>query len=162
MNVDRIYRKASNEANFTRRIIVLIAGMLFIIIAIAAIAVVVVKETENNNIKNNGIKADGIIENISTNSKRTTSTPINLRKIYSIKYVVNNETYYREVALNDKSFKIGDVMTIYYLPNNPTKVYVPLEDKANWLAGILAIPFALLGVVCIWRYKISKYNMIQK
>lgn len=135
--------------NKTKHQVSFIVGILLIISAIGAIAVFIFKEYENNNIKNNGIQVNATIYEISSKTKRTRSTVINNQKVYSIKYVINNETHYKSVSSSKKDLQKGDTIIIYCLPNEPTKVYVPIESNGNLMLGVMAFLLFIPGIVVI-------------
>lgn len=133
--------------NYKKHQLLFIFGICFIICAIGLIALFVFKEYEKNNIKNNGIQVNATIYEISSKTKRTRSTVINNQKVYSIKYVINNETHYKSVSSSKKDLQKGDTIAIYCLPSEPTKVYVPIENNGNFMLVVMSILLIIPGIV---------------
>lgn len=144
-----------NSKSFMTTLFMSLAGLAFIIIAFIPIIFNIYKWFENANIENNGKQINATI----TSRSIMDIDDDELSRTYSIEYVVNDKKYSESIVLTEKNLKEGDTITMYYLLDNPEKIYVPLEDKGHILSIFIAFPiFSFLGYLCIKRYNIFTYN----
>ncbi|MBX2934280.1 MAG: hypothetical protein KF825_08540 [Ferruginibacter sp.] len=70
-------------------------------------------------------------------------------------YLPQGANQYRSGGFSSKpgKYKLGDQLNIYYLPQKPTKYYVPETTSVKW---ILLITLALIAFVIFACFKIDK------
>lgn len=126
-----------------------LSGILFIISAIVILIYGIYNLEQNKAIKKNGINSNAIIEQKYVDEKNVS---------YKIKYVVNDEEYWYYFESSEKFYQKNKYIEIYYLPDNPNNIYVPIETE--YFTQSMNVIYILLGLglLCLKEFNIFKYR----
>lgn len=79
--------------------------------------------------------------------------------IVYVRYTVENTTYTRELDYYSDGLREGDMITILYLPDNPSKItyskFNTVPQTLFFVAGIICI---ISGLACLVAIVINKFN----
>lgn len=111
----------------------------------------------NPKLEKEGIEVVGEITHILEHDGKT-------YKDYSIKYEIKGKEYSDMVRIRNSNLGKGDKISLYYLPDDESEVYLTKENNimktigAGIGLGAFMFPIAFLGFKCIQRYNVFKYK----
>lgn len=122
-----------------KQLIVLIFGLIGCIF----IAVGVLLYKIDNRYKENGVETTAVIEEIGTHIGH------NGRREHAVivSYTAGDHRYEEELGFYSSSMRIGDEVTIYYLPDNPRKI--TKKEGGKLLSIIFSSVGAVMAIVAI-------------
>ena len=140
-----------------------VAGFIFILGGIVLIYLGIKTVTNTISIKKNGIVVEATIIN-----KMRFTNKRNYKKgnviLYQVNYMVNGESYIDSFESFSTSYREGDPIAIYYLKDNPKKIFTHIESSNIGIRVCVNLGIALflifLGWQCIKNYNIFHYEKV--
>jgi len=119
-----------------------ILGSIFVVIGFNFIV-------NNIRFKAEAVSIEGVIANIETERYRNSKNEVRTRHVVSVDYTVNGVKYENTVYEYRSSMRIGDGITLYYLPDAPWIVRTGLKNDTVGGAFFMGIGgiFFIIGIV---------------
>lgn len=123
---------------------------IFIVIGIIGALVGLFKKSTQSNLKMIGKKAEGVIYLLEKSNSGSLYTR-NIKDKVTVRFLTESEEWITEKINQDfatfhtSQYKEGDVVQLYYDPNNPTSFYVDTKQSET----TTRVVFTLIGIVFI-------------
>lgn len=133
---------------------------VFLFIGLILVAVSIFYKSEKAKLKQTGLVADGIVYEQESNATFNLSSDTTFNRIndkITIRFVTQKEEWITGMIQQDVQmfytgqYKNGDVVKVYYDPNNPSNFYVDTKQSESTTRAVVTIGGLIFIIVGLYK-----------
>jgi hypothetical protein len=132
---------------------------LFVLIGVILLLTAVFRSTKSN-LKNSGVKTEGIIYLLGYFNNAGSGTPSNVKDKITVRFTTNKKEWItgdieqKFAVFFTKQYKEGETVDIYYDPDNPSNFFVDTKQSetiGRLLFVVVGLAFCAIGIFQLFK-----------